>query len=239
MNRDRGFLFSFFALVISFSLTMGSVSLAGNTTTVGTDSSFPAVAEVIGATPLTPGLFGDDTSGDVNGTLAQSFQLASPLDLKTIYIRYRNDSGSTGDLTASMSIFEVANINASTHANPPPVLDTVLSETVVFPEALSTSDNRIASIVLDSTLSLPANTGTEGYILHFTGNGDLEWYRTGSTVGNVYNFGQFYEDGDEKNGGERDSVFALSSELPIIPEPSSILLAGLAAFGLAAKRRRR
>ena len=68
-----------------------------------------------------------------------------------------------------------------------------------------------AAIVLDSAVTLPANTGSEGYVLRISGGGNpgFEWRRTGGS-GSVYAFGQAYEDGVEKNDGERDWILALS-----------------------------
>ena len=68
-----------------------------------------------------------------------------------------------------------------------------------------------AAIVLDSAITLPANTGSEGYALRISNgsNPGLEWRRTGGS-GSVYAFGQAYEDGVEKNDGERDWILALS-----------------------------
>ena len=80
-----------------------------------------------------------------------------------------------------------------------------------------------AAIVLDSAVTLPANTGAAGYVLRISGGGNpgFEWRRTGGS-GSVYANGQAYEDGIEKSGGERDWVLALSET--DISAPEEILL---------------
>ena len=211
---------------------------AASIITVGDDDTWPGSPDLEVANPDTPGLNGDDTSGDPDGSLAQTFQVqGSSLTVRSIFLRYRNDSASTGDLEVDMTIFTVDDVLASTIADPPPGTGaTLFSETVSFPEALGSSTNRVAHIVLDTPLNLPANTGDEGYAVFFSGNGSFEWFRTGSTAGSVYAFGAFYEDGDWKNGGERDATLTLSS---VIPEPTTLLLASVCSVSIPFMRRTR
>ena len=69
-----------------------------------------------------------------------------------------------------------------------------------------------AAIVLDSAITLPESTGSAGYVLRISNGGHpgFEWRRTGGS-GSVYASGQAFEDGEEKQGGERDWILALSA----------------------------
>ena len=172
------------ALLVSLGVPTYAVHL--NSTTNGADNSWPWLLspEVVVADPNTPGLFGDDTSNDPNGTLAQSFQVqGSALDLRSIYIRYRNDNAvgggggppSTGDLTATVTIFTVSDVTAASHAEPPPGAGSVVfTDTVIFPEALATSNLRVAHILLNSPLNLPVTAGVTGYVIHIARQGQSD-----------------------------------------------------------------
>ena len=139
--------------------------------------------------------------------MSQSFQVNSTFDLKTIFLDYEYDgAASPEDILINVEIFEVADVGASTIVQGASLLTiTGLS----MPELLGGED---AAIVLDSAITLPANTGSEGYALRISNgrNPGLEWRRTGGS-GSVYAFGQAYEDGVEKNDGERDWILALSA----------------------------
>ena len=235
-------------LLVAFLVSLGVPTYANhlNSTTVGKDNSWPQNPELEVADPNDIGLFGDDTSNDPNGSLAQSFQIqGSTLDVRSIYIRYRNDNAvggsggppSTGDLSATVTIFTVSDVTAASHAEPPPGAGSVVfTDTVIFPEALATSNLRVAHILLNSPLNLPVTGGVTGYVMHIADSPEIEWFRTGATAASVYTFGQFYEDGAWKNSGARDATLAMSSK---VPEPSTILLASLLSLGVLAGRRYR
>ena len=176
----------------------------GATVLTGTLFPEPSAADssVVGASPGTSGLTGDDASI----SMSQSFQVDSTFDLKTIFLDYEYDgAASPEDILINVEIFEVADVGASTIVQGASLLTiTGLS----MPELAGGDD---AAIVLDSAITLPANTGSEGYALRISNgsNPGLEWRRTGGS-GSVYAFGQAYEDGVEKNDGERDWILALS-----------------------------
>ncbi|WP_145060461.1 hypothetical protein [Adhaeretor mobilis] len=183
-----------------------SGAVAGPAATVLTGNLFPEPggAQVIAAMPDGPNnKFGDDSSN----SLTQTFQVDSTFDLKTIFLDYEYDSNSDpSDILINMELFEIADVGASTII---PGTSRLVLTALSMPEL---SANEEAAIVLDSPFSLPATTGTAGYALRLTNGGSpgFEWLRTVSTPGSVYDFGQAYEDGIEKSGGERDFVMALS-----------------------------
>ncbi len=211
------------------SLLLLAPSGSADAVTVYTGDFFPSVAEVIAATPSDPGLFGDDA----NVSLTQTFQVDSTFSLKSIVLSYEYDSrASSIPGTIDIEIFEVADVGAANIA----AGASLLSETGLLMPVLNPMEE--GSIVLDTPLVLPATAGTAGYALQVTnsGNPGFEWRRTGSTAGSVYDFGQAYEDGVEKNDGNRDFVVALTSEA--IPEPSSAVLASALLVAGATRRRR-
>ncbi|QDT00915.1 hypothetical protein [Adhaeretor mobilis] len=186
----------------------GKVGAAGMgpTATVLTGDLFPAtnVANVIAATPDHPGLSGDDALT----SLTQTFQVDSTFDLKTIFLGYDYDPNSLdpNEILVNLEIFEVDDVGASTLI---PGTSQLVLTGLSLPELIASD---VGAIVLDSALSLEETAGTAGYALRLTngGNPGFEWLRTGSTAGSVYAFGQAYEDGVEKLGGERDFILALS-----------------------------
>ena len=150
---------------------------------------------------------------------SQSFQVDSDFDLRTIFLDYEYDGNSNpADILINLEIFEVSNVGASSV-----VLggSSFLTITGLSMPVLAGGED--AAIVLDSAVTLPANTGSEGYVLRISGGGNpgFEWRRTGGS-GSVYANGQAYEDGTEKNDGERDWVLALSET--DISAPQEILL---------------
>ena len=182
-------------------------------------------SSVVGAAPGTPSLTGDDAVT----SMSQSFQVDSTFDLKTIFLDYEYDgAASPEDILINVEIFEVANVGASTISQGVSLLTiTGLS----MPELAGGED---AAIVLDSAVTLPANTGAQGYVLRISGGGNpgFEWRRTGGS-GSVYAFGQAYEDGNQKNGGERDWILALSEtdiSAPEGPILGDVDLNGIADF---------
>ena len=177
----------------------GATVLTGN---LFAEQSEVTSVSVVGATPTTSALLGDDAVT----SMSQSFQVDSDFDLRTIFLDYEYDTSSPGDILINVEIFEVANVGASSV-----VLggSSFLTITGLSMPVLGAGED--AAIVLDSAVTLPANTGAEGYVLRITGGGNpgFEWRRTGGS-GSVYAFGQAYEDGVEKNDGERDWILALS-----------------------------
>ena len=139
--------------------------------------------------------------------MSQSFQVDSDFDLKTIFLDYEYDGASNpANILINVEIFEVSNVGASSVVFGGSSLLTITGLSMPVLEA-----GEDAAIVFDSAVTLPANTGAEGYVLRITGGGNpgFEWRRTGGS-GSVYAFGQAYEDGVEKNDGERDWILALS-----------------------------
>jgi len=196
-------------------------------TTITTEPSslgtlFPAVADVIVATPSTAGLFAQGASV----SLSQTVQ-SSGFDLKTIYIQYQDVDGQTFDL----NIFTVADVSDGSLL---PV-STILTETITLP---ATTARTVAAIELDLPLTLAANGGTDGYAVHLaTADNTMQWLRTGSTAGSVYGGGVAYQDGLIKSSGARDFVMALDS-LPV-PEPSSAALLGIGFLLMVGRLRSR
>ena len=171
-----------------------------------TGGLFPGTgeAEVIAASLDAVGLNGDDAAI----SLAQTFQVPSSFDLRSIFLDYEFDPlVDPNEVRVNVEIFEVADVGAASIAQGKSLLTLT---GLTMPTMLSSEET---AIVLDSPLTLPATTGTAGYALRITngGNPGFEWRRTGSTAGSVYAYGQAYEDGVEKLNGERDFVLALSS----------------------------
>ncbi|CAD7694868.1 unnamed protein product [Ostreobium quekettii] len=182
------------------------------TVNLGDSSLFPGSAEVIVATPA-QGAFGQDAAI----SLAQSFSVDNAFSLQSIFLEYENDSNSPGDKTLTMSIFEVADVNAVSLAEPPLEADILFSDSVTFPFV---SSSTVAQIGLDSPLSLSPSVGASGYAIHFGGTTapGWEWLRTTNNTGaDVYSGGKAYQDGPEKSSGTRDFTLALSSDAPPLP----------------------
>ena len=197
--------------------------------TVLTGNLFPepsAATRVVGATPTTSSLTGDDAAT----SMSQSFQVDSAFDLKTIFLDYEYDPNSPEDILINVEIIEVANVSASSVVPDGSSLLTITG--LSMPELAGGED---AAIVLDSAVTLPANTGSQGYVLRITGGGNpgFEWRRTGGS-GSVYAFGQAYEDGNQKIDGARDWILALSEtdiSAPEGPILGDVDLNGIADFG--------
>lgn len=165
-------------------------------------------AEVIAADPGQTSLFGDDSSG----TMSQTFQVDSSFNLKTIFLGYEYDSAADpSNELVNIEIFKVADVAAEEIIQG----SSLLTITGLAMPNLGSSDE--VAIVLDTALSLPATTGTEGYALRISNgrNPGFEWRRTGSSSGSPYDFGQAYENGEEKQSGGRDFVMALSASPPL------------------------
>lgn len=209
-----------------------SIAANVNADTITFDGPWPGAAEVIAATPDVAS-FGDDA----NVSLAQTFSVDSAFDATAIWLVYENDDRAVVDWNMTLTIFEVADVQASSIV----AGATVYSGSFVFPY-VGNADT-VAAIELDTPLSLNASVGTAGYALQITeaSGGDFnpgwEWLRTGSGDASVYDGGHGYEDGNEKGTGTaaRDFTLAVSS---VIPEPSSLALLLIGAVALVARRSR-
>lgn len=168
--------------------------------TVFTNRSMPNSLAVAAATTSA-------TSDDAKVSLSQTFQVDETFDLGTIYLGYEYDGNSDPSHSlVNVEIFEVADVAASRLIQGTSIL--TLSG-VTVPQ----QNTGLATIVLDSSVTLEETSGSNGYALRIT-NGrspGFEWDRTGSSSASVYSDGQAYEDGNEKSGGERDFVLGLES----------------------------
>lgn len=202
--------------------------------TITVDGPWSAAAEVEAATP------GDASFGDdANVSLAQSFSVGSAFSAEAIYLAYENDSNAYTNWNMTLTIFEVADVQATNLV----AGTTVYSGSFTFPAPVGSSgSDTIARIDLTTPLALNASVGTEGYALQITESSDgdfnpgFEWLRTGNTAGNVYAGGAAYEDGITKGVGAsgRDFSLAISS----IPEPATISLFAALGGGILFMRRR-
>ncbi|MFC7337781.1 PEP-CTERM sorting domain-containing protein [Haloferula chungangensis] len=192
-------------------------------------TDYPASSEVI-TVPAGDAGFGDDA----NVSLTQTFKVDSSFTARRIYLAYRNDpNGGTGEWSMNVRLFAVADVFATDLTDPGTGSD-LFSGTFSFTNMGDTE--LIAQIDLTSGVLLDASVGNSGYALHITesSNADFnpgwEWLRPTSEA---YADGNMYEDGVEKNGGERDLSLAISS----VPEPSGALLSLLGATLLLKRRR--
>lgn len=169
--------------------------------TVFTNRSMPDSLSVVAARTDTFRLSGDDAEV----SLSQTFQVDSTFNLGTIYLGYEYDSRSDPNHSLiNIEIFEVENVAASEMVQSTSIL--TLSGVTV-----SQQNTGLATIALDSPVTLEETSGSNGYALRITngGNPGFEWSRTGSSSASVYASGQAYEDGVEKVDGERDFVLGL------------------------------
>ena len=168
--------------------------------TVLTSEPMPNSLDVVAATTAARNLFGDGASV----SLSQTFQVDSTFDLGTIYLGYEySESADPSHSLVNIEIFEVDNVAAQELIQGTSIL--TLSG-VTVPQ-----DKGIATIALDSTVTLEETSGSNGYALRIT-NGrspGFEWIRTGSSAGSVYSDGQAYENSEVKSDGERDFVLGL------------------------------
>lgn len=171
--------------------------------------NFPTAAggAVVVAEPE-DGSFGDDALG----ALSQTFQVDSTFDLRAIFLGYEFDpNADQSNQLLNIEIFKVDDVAADQIVQGSSLMTLT---GVAIPEVIGSDE---VAIVLDEAVELAATSGTAGYALRIS-NGrspGFEWIRTGSSSGSAYAFGQAYEDGIEKQGGDRDFVMALSASSPL------------------------
>lgn len=169
----------------------------------------------------------------------QTFQVGSTFTLDAIYIEYQSGGYSDGDVT--LSIYNVADVNASTLSLGSLVVSgTFTSNSTTRAAAGFTSSTSATSLLaFDFTgsdeVSIGATAGTAGYALQFTttagSNAVFAWQRGGGYAG-----GSSYEAGSINSGLD----YAVAFTAVAIPEPSSAAaLAGALAVGVALTQRRR
>lgn len=153
---------------------------------------------------------------------------ASGFEFQNIHVVY----SASNSVPVTLHIFEVADVAAGMLSVPG---TTLVSETFDVP--ISADHLALLSIQLDNTVTLAANTG---YAFYFDVSADglikedgLTWWRSGSTSGDFYAGGMFYDEGEPKTLGTRDGLIALDA----IPEPATLSFIAMFSIGLILSRR--
>lgn len=194
--------------------------------TTSDDSVYDLLNAEFSTGDLSNSAYSQATSHSVTQTITTG---AEGLDLQSIHIVYYMSAG-TSDATLTLNIFDVADTYAATIVPG----TTLLTETFTVPS--SDGKRWLLSIELDSTLSLAANTGY-AFDLETSDASATEifkWRRSGSTTGDFYAGGAFYDDDAIKSSGTRDGLLALNG---VVPEPATLSL--MAFGGIALLKRKR
>lgn len=178
----------------------------------------------------------------------QTFQVGTTFTLDSIYLPYQN--GGYNDGTITLSIYNVADVNASTLTLGSLVLQDSWVDNATTRAAagfISSGDAllRFSFTGIDQ-VTLAATTGTAGYALQFStttgGNAVFAWQRNDNTYagGTCYEFnGSTYTiPTDPNNGSTLDYAMAITAVAPV-PEPSTMALAGMGSLGMLFALRRR
>ncbi|MDF7809151.1 DNRLRE domain-containing protein [Pontiellaceae bacterium B12219] len=201
-------------LALTGTVLGASVAYADTITTYG-KADYPGTAEVV-TVPADDASFGDDA----NESLAQTFTVDTEFLAQRIYLPYENDSNGNMDWSMTVTIFEVADVEASTLE----AGTIVYSGTFTFPATSPSDADTTAQIDLTTPIVLAASVGTSGYAIQITEssgadfNPGWEWLRP---TDDAYAGGVMYEDGVIKNNGDRDLSFAISS-IPGPPTPGTL-----------------
>ena len=223
--------------ILTVILAASVAQVQADTITIIPDAPYDSSAVFV-SVPSEDSGFGDDA----NESLGQSFILPNDITVGSILIPYENDGNNQADFSGTVEIFSVADVFATELT----AVTSLYSGTFTFPLTEPVNTEVIAQLDLTTPFALPASVGNAGYAIQISesNNADFnpgwEWIRP---TDDAFAGGQAYENGDVKNPnagtglGERDFSFAL---LPpsTVPEPSSVVVVGLAGLAAVARRRR-
>jgi PEP-CTERM motif len=210
-------------------------------------STFPASAAVFTSAA-------DNTERDIRPTTpprnnSQSFQVANSFQIDSVFVQYQAPTGSGYlDGNINLRIYPVADTGvAGTNGNeaPDPSGADLLNVPIALDAAVRTAANFTTSTSVTSALmfdltgadeiTLPATTGTAGYVIQFqmadagaTAGGFFTWR---GVTGNPYAGGRWYD--ATNNQGANDGALAITA----VPEPGTLALL-LAGIGLVTLPRR-
>jgi hypothetical protein len=236
------------AFVVAWSATVAQGGL-----NVNQNSTWPA-APALQTIPRTDAGINSERDARFNRNLLQTFQVPSAFQIDKVFIDYEEG---IADKEVTLRLFTAPDVNAATILEPENAgfAGTVLIPGLTFSttSAIITADggnNPLGVLEFDLTgtdeVTLASSTGTAGYVfqLRRTGTGaDIDdtaqrafkWHF--NSGGSLYAGGRAFQV-NGTGGPSTTSDFALA--MTAVPEPSTMVLAVLAASGvLAACRRRR